>query len=62
MDGGYFVLGAPASRSVKHHCFFVFCQDVAPERRKKGPKRMETGLKETDDRLTDASSHVDNTR
>lgn len=38
------------SRSVKHHCFFMFCQDVALERRKKG---METGLKEADDRLTD---------
>lgn len=42
-------MGAPPSRSVKHHCFRVFCQDVALERRKKG---METGLEETDDRLT----------
>ena len=59
MDGGYFVLDAPPSRSVKHHCFLVFCQDVVLERRKKG---METRLKETDDRLTDKSSRVESTR
>ena len=55
MGGEYFVLGAPLSRSVKHHCFCVFWQDVVLNRRKKG---METRLKETDDRLTDESSHV----
>lgn len=59
MNGGYFVLGAPPSRSVKHHCFRAFCQDVALIRRKKG---METGLEETDDRLTDESFHGESTR
>ena len=57
-------MGAPPSRSVKHHCFRAFCQDVALIRRKKG---METGLEETDDRLTDdrltdESFHGESTR